>query len=106
MRDLTYDLVLIDYLADGVEPAAEKDRGRCREAARFLKWENGALWILRQQEWLMIPAVAARKEVIQERHILLRHAGVNKLVSSLKQEFWWNSMVDDVAAVVRECDSC
>ena len=54
----------------------------------------------------MVPAVAARKEVIQERHILLRHAGVNKLIASLKQEFWWNSMVDDVSAVVRECDSC
>ena len=27
-------------------------------------------------------------------------------MGSLKQEFWWNGMVDDISKVVRECDCC
>ena len=54
----------------------------------------------------MVPAVAARVETVEERHVLLRHAGVNKLLASLRNEYWWQGMPDDVSKVVRECDCC
>jgi hypothetical protein len=55
---------------------------------------------------VIVPAVAARAEVVEERHILLRHAGVQKLLASLMGEYWWPAMADDVARIVRECDAC
>lgn len=64
------------------------------------------MYILKRNVWLMVPAVATRVETIEERHVLLRHAGVNKLLASLKGEYWWPSMQDDISCVVQECDSC
>lgn len=106
LRDLTFDEVLIDFLAKGTVPDSESEERRCREAAKFLKWDEDALYINKHDEWLQVPAVAVRQELIEERHVLLRHAGVNKLMGSLKLEFWWNGMIDDISRVVRECDCC
>lgn len=60
MRDLTYDVTLIDFLANGIVPVDEAEAKRCREAAKFLKWEDGTLYIKRHEDWLLVPAVATR----------------------------------------------
>ena len=60
MRDLTFDDVLIDFLANGIIPVIESEERRCREAARFLRWSDNALYIKRHDEWLQVPAVATR----------------------------------------------
>ena len=79
---------------------------RVQKAGSFLKWQDDSLCLLKQDVWLLVPPVAVRREVIEERHVLLRHAGVNKLLASLRGEFWWSSMAEDVGIVVKECDSC
>ena len=43
--------------------------------------------------WLLVLPVAVRKEVIEERHVLLKHAGVNKIIASLRSEFGWSTSV-------------
>lgn len=48
--------------------------------------------MLRDGTWVDVPPVAVRSEVIEERHILLRHAGVSKLLASLRQDYYWNRM--------------
>jgi len=73
----------------GKLPEAEDDCQRVLKASEWLKWENDALYILKKGSWLMVPAVATRIETIEERHVLLRHAGINKLLASLKGEYWW-----------------
>ena len=54
----------------------------------------------------MVPSVATRVETVEERHVLLRHAGVSKLLASLRGDYWWQGMADDISRVVRECNSC
>ena len=60
MRDLTFDEVLINFLANRVIPVIESEERRFREAARFLQWIDNALYIKRHDEWLQVPAVATR----------------------------------------------
>ena len=60
LRDFTFDEVLIDFLANGIIPVIESEERRCREAARFLRWSDNALYIKRHDEWLQVPAVATR----------------------------------------------
>ena len=69
-------------------------------------WKEDSLYLLKNDAWLLIPPVAVRREVVEERHIPLHHAGINKLVASLRSEFWWSTLVADVGTVVKECDSC
>jgi len=57
-------------------------------------------------DWLVVPAIAQRDEVIEERHVLLRHAGVSKLLSSLRADYWWKHLLDDIGRIVRQCDAC
>jgi Integrase zinc binding domain len=75
-------------------------------AARFLRWGPDTLQIKRGDDWVDIPPVAVRSEIVEERHILLRHAGVSKLMASLRNDFYWSHMLEDVTKVVKECDSC
>ena len=64
------------------------------------------MYILGNNAWLLVPPVAVRKEVVEECHGLLRHAGINKLVASLRSKFWWSTLVADVGIVVKGSDSC
>ena len=56
--------------------------------------------------WIDMPPVAIRRPIVEERHILLRHSGVSKLWTSLRGDFYWQGMLEDISQVVRECDSC
>ena len=79
---------------------------RINAAKRYLKWEDEQLYILKDDKWLQIPSIAQRKELVEERHVLLAHAGSIRTADSLKREFYWNNMYKTAAAVIDECDAC
>lgn len=87
-------------------PEDSEAAARVQKASSFLKWLDDSLFMMRRGNWVLVPPVAVRREAVEERHVLLKHAGINKLVSSLRSEYWWNTLMEDVTTVVKECDSC
>lgn len=106
LRDVTFDGVLVEYLRVGTLPAEDSDRDRVVAAAKFLRWGPDTLQIKTKYDWVDVPPVAVRLEIVEERHILLRHAGVSKLMPSLKGDFYWHGMLEDVTTVLKRCDNC
>ena len=84
-RDITYDSELLDYLQHGLHPQDTKRLAAVQRAAQFLRYSAaGGLEICRQGSWLKVPSVTERKEIVEERHVLMKHAGAHAIVESLK----------------------
>ena len=45
LRDLTYDVELLEYLRRGVVPEDGAAATRVQNAASFLKWQGDSLWL-------------------------------------------------------------
>ena len=105
IRDLTLDEELLDYLEKGTPPS-EEEYERIIRASTFLKFEDGILWICRDGKWLMVPTIAQRRELVEERHYLLRHAGAHAIVQSLRGQYYWVNMRDTAVKVIASCDAC
>ena len=55
---------------------------------------------------LLVPALAARLEIILRVHRDLGHMGVNRAQKFLHKDYWWNRMEEDVKNVISGCNSC
>ena len=90
---------MLEYLAHDTTPPDEH-KERVTAAKAYLKWQNGELLIKKGDNWLRIPSIAQRSELIEERHVLLAHAGSIRTADSLKDQFYWNNMYEMAGEVI------
>ena len=80
-RDIAYDDELLDYLELGQLPDDASAQKRVQYAASFYRYSTGrGLEIRCNGDWLRVPSPMEWRELIEERHVLLHHAGTHAVV--------------------------
>ena len=79
-----------------------------------LRCEEGLLWRMYEdnpgkQSWLqLVVPLSLRKEILKEIHqgVISGHLGEQKMLSQLKERFYWPGMAEDVRNWCKTCAIC
>ena len=107
-RDIYQDQHCLQYLRDGMvsEPLDPVELKRVMRRANHYRMQGGQLWrVMPNGRLLRCPPPADRRAIVQQSHDLA-HLGQKRVVSFLRQHYWWYGLTADVADVVSRCRLC
>ena len=96
-RDLLLDQTLMHLVATGEMPEGvlPEDAHRCRQAARWLRYERGQLWVDERR----VPAMWEREALIQRAATTMGLPHGSRLYPLLRARYYWAGMSRDCLAV-------
>ena len=101
---------MIDYLWTGHLPEDVDEVDRVKELAQRYRAHGNKLqikaWTPLGQTWVEVPPVPTRKKLVIDTHHTLGHCGRDKVVDTVRLDFWWPGMHHDIASVLAKCEVC
>ena len=108
--DICYDFHLIDFLWTGHLPEDADEIDRIKELSKHYRAHGNKLqikaWTPLGKSWVEVPPVPTRKRIAIDTHYTLGHCGRDKLVDSIRLDYWWPGMYHDIASVLAKCAVC
>ena len=95
---------LLKYLVTGEGHLLSKEEKDMATAS--LSFVRGKLIKRLPEGERVVPPPAERYHVVEQAHILLAHAGQDKLLAYLAERFWWPGLGRDVRQLCESCLEC
>ena len=113
-KDITQDFGLIDYLWTGHLPENPDEGDRIRQLSEVYRAGTGMYKDCIQVEikghlgmnWVEVPPLVSRKQLVMDMHHQHSHCGRDKLISLLREYYWWPGMQLDLRECLRKCSTC